>query len=245
MALNHVFIGNPTAKKLIIFLHEGLGSIAQWKTFPESVCEATNSYGLVYDRRGYGKSPGSLEDRSINYLEQGAEELEEVIATLIPENYNLFLYGHSDGGSIALIYSANNPSKITGLITEAAHVFVEDITVDGVRAALPYFHQGKFDGLKKYHGERFQEVFFAWNNIWLNPKFRDWNITEILHHISCPQLIIQGKDDQYGSLKQVDTIAKQTTGKTSKFIPDNCNHAPHKEKQKETLLQVTQFLKDF
>ncbi|NOQ73559.1 MAG: alpha/beta fold hydrolase [Crocinitomix sp.] len=242
MALNHAFIGDPTAKKIIVFLHEGLGSIAQWKAFPELVCKATNSYGLVYDRYGYGKSEGSLVNRKIDYLEQGAVELENVIDSLVPSTYDLFLYGHSDGGSIALIYTAKHPLKVTGLITEAAHVFVEDITIAGVRAALPYFEQGKFDGLKKYHGDRFQEVFMAWNKIWLNPAFRNWNISPLLPQITCPQLIIQGEDDQYGTLKQVETIANNTTGKSRVFTPKNCNHAPHKENEKETLLEVTRFL---
>ncbi|MFT5820863.1 MAG: pimeloyl-ACP methyl ester carboxylesterase [Crocinitomix sp.] len=245
MALNHVFIGDKAAKKIIIFLHEGLGSIAQWKAFPELVCNATNSYGLIYDRCGYGKSEGSLLNRKTDYLEQGALELEKVIASLVPSTYDLFLYGHSDGGSIAIIYAANHPSKLKGLITEAAHVFVEDITVEGVRAVLPYFHQGKFDGLKKYHGERFQEVFLAWNNIWLNPAFRSWNISQLLSNIICPQLIIQGEADQYGTLNQVETIVENTVGKSTTFTPRNCNHAPHKENEKETLLHIVRFLEPY
>jgi pimeloyl-ACP methyl ester carboxylesterase len=242
MTLNHTFIGDPSAKKLIIFLHEGLGSIAQWKNFPELVCSATNSYGLVYDRRGYGKSKGSLLNRTTDYLEQGAVELQEVIQSIVPSNYDLFLYGHSDGGSIALIYAAANPERLTGIITEAAHVFVEEVTIEGVRAALPYFHQGKFEGLKKYHGERYKEVFMAWNNIWLDPEFKSWNISSLLDQITCPQLIIQGKSDQYGTLKQVETIADLTAGQSTIFTPKDCNHAPHKENEKETLLEVKAFI---
>ncbi|MDG1914939.1 MAG: alpha/beta hydrolase [Crocinitomix sp.] len=245
MTLNHIFIGDPSAKKLIIFLHEGLGSIAQWKNFPKLVCTATNSYGLVYERHGQGISAGSLLNRSTDYLEQGAEELAKVIEKLVPAKYDLILYGHSDGGSIALTYAANHPTKLIGIITEAAHVFVEDITVEGVKAALPYFHKGKFDGLKKYHGESYKEVFMAWNNIWLNPAFKSWNICDLLKQISCGQLIIQGQDDQYGSLKQVETIAELTCGKSTIFTPKNCNHAPHKENEKEILSKVTLFLTAF
>ena len=175
-------------------------------------------------------------------MEQGALELENLIDSLVPPIYDMFLYGHSDGGSIALIYAANHPVKVTGIITEAAHVFVEDMTIAGVRAALPFFQQGKFDGLKKYHGDRFQEVFLAWNNIWLDPDFRNWNISPLLPKITCPQLIIQGEDDPYGTLKQVETIANITIGKSIVFTPKNCNHAPHKENEKETLLAVIRFL---
>jgi pimeloyl-ACP methyl ester carboxylesterase len=245
MQLNHLFIGNSAAKNILVFLHEGLGSIAQWKAFPELVCKATNSYGLVYDRSGYGKSEGSLVNRKTDYLEQGAIELEQLIDILVPSTYNIFLYGHSDGGSIALIYAANHPSKVKGLITEAAHVFVEKTTIEGVRAALPYFEQGKFDGLKKYHGNRFKEVFLAWNNIWLDPAFKTWNISALLPNITCPQLIIQGEDDQYGTLKQVKTISDLTVGTSTVFTPKNCNHAPHKENVKETLIQVIHFLETY
>ena len=242
MNLNHLFIGDPAAKKIIIFLHEGLGSIAQWKQFPELICEASNSYGLIYDRSGYGKSPGSLLNRSINYLEESALELENLIHSTELSRYKLFLYGHSDGGSIALIYASKHPERLSGIITEAAHVFVEEITVEGVRKALPVFTEGKFDGLKKYHGERFKEVFLAWNNIWLDPAFMTWNISGILHKISCPVLIIQGKNDQYGTLKQVETIAKLISGDATVYTPENCNHAPHKEAQKEVIKIVQQFI---
>ena len=242
MNIHHVFIGDPKSKNLIIFLHEGLGSIAQWKDYPEKVCKATNAYGLVYDRSGYGKSPGDLTNRQVDYLHLAADELERVIEHLVPKNYNLILYGHSDGGSIALIHAAQYPDRIKALITEAAHVFVEDVTVEGVKIVRPFLEAGKFDGLEKYHGKRFKEVFYAWNDIWLNPDFRDWNITKLLPSIDIPQLIIQGIDDQYGTLDQVKSIENLTKGPSKIFTPKNCGHAPHKEKQNETLIRVGEFI---
>lgn len=242
MDLNYRFIGNPESERIIVFLHEGLGSIKQWKDFPAQLCTATDSYGLVYDRSGYGESKGSLKDRQANYLHLAAQELSTVIQKLIPTRYRLFLYGHSDGGSIALIYAAEHPNKPTGIITEAAHVFVEKETLAGVKAAQQPFKAGKFDGLKKFHGDRFEEVFLAWNNIWLHPSFHDWNITALLPKITCPQLIMQGKNDQYGTLQQIESIKSLTAGNTVIFTPDNCGHAPHKEKKQDVLTKTTDFI---
>lgn len=245
MQLHHQFIGNPQSKKLIVFLHEGLGSIKQWKQFPEKLCAKCNAYGLVYDRSGYGQSPGSLTKRKPDYLHKSALELRQVIDDLVSTEYDLYLYGHSDGGSIALIYAANYKTNLKGIITEAAHVFVEEETLIGVAETLPLFEAGKFDGLSKYHGNRYKEVFMAWNTIWLHPDFRNWNITEALHKITCPQLIIQGINDQYGTIAQVEAIANKTEGKSFTFTPEDCGHTPHKEKQTEVLTTVKQFMANF
>lgn len=237
MELNHVFAG-PSSPTLVIFLHEGLGSIKQWKQYPSELCEELQVTGLIYDRAGYGKSPGSLENRKPNYLHLAAEELKAVVGAYQQEYENIFLYGHSDGGSIALIAAANlKDRKLKGVITEAAHVFVEEETIKGVKEERPPFAKGYFDGLKKYHSERYKEVFFAWNDIWLDPSFKDWNIFELLPKIKCPQLAIQGKDDQYGTLKQLEYISTKTIGQTTLFVPENCGHAPHKE-QKEAVLEI-------
>ncbi len=114
--------------------------------------------------------------------------------------------------------------------------------MDGVRNALPLFQDGAFDGLKKYHGDRYKEVFMAWYSIWLAPSFKDWNITKLLPSITCPQLIIQGKNDQYGTLEQVDTIQKSTAGNSTVFISEKCHHAPHKEDEKGVLSAATEFI---
>lgn len=241
MHLNHVFVG-PASTTLIVFLHEGLGSIPQWKSYPVDLCNALNVRGLVYDRTGYGRSSGSLADRKPDYLHQAANELSQIIESIKADFDQIILYGHSDGGSIALIAAAELKNQITALITEAAHVFVEPETIKGVREARPLFHEGLFDGLKKYHGDRYKEVFFAWNDIWLTPAFTEWDITHLLSKVHCPQLIIQGKDDQYGTLKQVDTIARFTKGKTQTLILDQCGHAPHKEQKSSILTSAVSFI---
>ena len=155
----------------------------------------------------------------------------------------VILYGHSDGGSIALIYTALYPKNVQAIITEAAHVFVEDITLSGIREAVDAFNSGKLIGLQKYHGNQYQAVFWAWADIWLDEAFRNWNITDLLPDITVPQLIIQGRNDQYGSLEQVNAIQSLAQGVTTVLIPE-CGHSPFKENQKFILKETSTFIKN-
>jgi pimeloyl-ACP methyl ester carboxylesterase len=241
--LNHQFIGNQTSKNLIVFLHEGLGCIEMWKDYPTLVCKQLNCLGLVYDRAGYGKSEGDLSHRAPNYLHQGVDELYNLLKALNLLDKNIILYGHSDGGSIALLFASKYPELIEKIITEAAHVFVEDETLEGIKPAVEAFETGKLEGLKKYHGSRYKTVFYAWVNIWNAPEFRTWNIESELQSITCPQLIIQGANDQYGTLKQVESIKLNTKGETHILIPENCGHAPFKSQKNMVLKAVIKFLK--
>lgn len=237
--INWITVGNPNSNSTIIFLHEGLGCIEMWKTYPHDLCSALNVNGIVYDRTGYGKSSGSLLGRTNQYLHEAAEELAAFIAH--HQIKSPILYGHSDGGSIALIYAGQH-KDVKAVITEAAHVFNETETIQGVQEARPLLAEGKMDGLRKYHGERYQEVFFAWNDIWLDESFKDWDITEYLPNIEVPLLVIQGQNDQFGTLKQVKTIKELTAGKTATFTPENCGHAPFKEQTELVLETVKKFI---
>lgn len=239
MKLNWIEVGNLDAEECIVFLHEGLGCVEMWKDYPENLCQSLNVRGIVYDRSGYGKSNGSLVNRKSDYLHLAAEELTHFIEFLKLEKVHL--YGHSDGGSIALICAGTKPELVKTVVTEAAHVFNEQETIDGVLAARPLLKEGKMDGLKKYHGERYEEVFYAWNDIWLDDSFKNWNIEDITSRITCPGLIIQGLDDQYGTLKQVEAICKTNPQNVRSFTPKNCGHAPFKEKTNEVLKKVTEF----
>ena len=237
--INWISVGDQYSDTTIIFLHEGLGCIEMWKSYPEDLCNALGVKGMVYDRAGYGKSPGSLLGRTNTYLHQAADEL----SAFIKEHQikKPILYGHSDGGSIALIY-AGTYGNVKAVVTEAAHVFNEAETIKGVKEARPWMEEGKMEGLKRYHGERYKEVFFAWNDIWLDESFVNWDITSLLPNIKVPQLIIQGKDDQYGTLEQVDTIADLTSGSTDTLTPDNCGHAPFKEQTATVQQKVIDFI---
>ncbi|MBD3636722.1 MAG: alpha/beta hydrolase [Crocinitomicaceae bacterium] len=240
MDLNWVEVGDPDSDQVVVFLHEGLGCVEMWKDYPEKLCNQNNLKGVIYDRSGYGKSPGSLLNRDKNYLHQAAEELEYLLNHLTINNP--ILYGHSDGGSIALIHAGQNPGKAKMVITEAAHVFNEAETIQGVKEARPWLKEGKMEGLKKYHGNRYKEVFYAWNDIWLDPSFKNWDITNLLTNIKVPVLVIQGKNDNYGTLKQVNAIVSGVEGAVETLTPDNCGHAPFKEQTAIVMSKASAFI---
>jgi pimeloyl-ACP methyl ester carboxylesterase len=243
MELNWIEIGNLKSNETIIFLHEGLGCIDLWKGYPEIICTKLKVRGIVYDRSGYGKSPGSLARRKANYLDLASEELSGFIDYLHLDNVHL--YGHSDGGSIALIFAAQHPNRVKTIITEAAHIFNEALTIKGVLAARVLLEDGKMKGLEKYHGDRFEEVFYAWNDIWLSPSFEHWSIENELALIKCPVLIIQGQDDQYGSLNQVRSMAEAIKGEIKTFTPRDCGHSPFKEQGKLVINAVSNFYNEY
>lgn len=226
--------GLPT----LVFLHEGLGSTAMWKDFPQRLCQATGCPGLVYDRLGYGHSSPLTAPRSVHYLHHYAlTELPQVLTALLP-GQPYFLIGHSDGGSIALLHAAEQPVDLQGIVTEAAHVLVEDVTLAGIEAANAAFAAGKLHGLAKYHGDKTEGIFKAWADTWLSSGFRHWNIEYLLPSIACPALVLQGIDDQYGTLAQVDAIVSKALNAQAAMVAQ-CGHAPHHE-QKELVLQHMQ-----
>ncbi len=241
------WINDDGISPVILFLHEGLGSIAQWKSFPEKLCELSGFSGLVYDRQGYGKSSKLSSKRDHRYLHNYAlEELPVIIDSLISQERELYIYGHSDGGSIALIYAAQYPEKVSGVITEAAHVIVEDITLAGIKPVVTLFEQGSLSSkLEVYHGDKTKEIFYAWSDTWHLKRFREWDITEGLKSIVNPVLAIQGVEDEYGTELQLDLIVEKCSGNTDKLFIKECGHAPHKQQQQIVLNAVTKFLKQY
>lgn len=230
-------------KATIIFLHDSLGCIELWKTFPEHIASKTGYNVLSYDRNGYGKSdPFTILKRDSNYLKEEAHILGKIIEQLPTKN--IILFGHSDGGSIALLAAALFPEKIIGIITEGAHVFVEKETILGIKSAiLAYKNTTLREKLYRYHGEKTDNVFRMWTETWLSEAFESWNIEEYLPKIKCPSLIIQGEKDEYGTIDQVNSITNNTFGDTNTLIIPNVGHTPHKENQEETTRHVVSFIK--
>ena len=229
-------------KPVLVFLHEGLGCIEMWKGFPDLVCDQMGFPGLVFDREGYGRSSPLKKNRTKNYMHDYAlNELPEVISGLIPGK-RFFLIGHSDGGSIALIYSSVYKENLLGIIVEAPHISVEEKALTGIRKAVEAFKAGRLDSLKKYHSEKTEAVFFAWANTWLSESFRDWNIRDCLKSISCPVLVIQGKKDQYATDDQVNGISEIVQSAQSILIDDS-GHSPHLEKDDLVLSCIARFIK--
>ena len=229
-------------KPYLVFLHEGLGCEAMWKGFPKLLCKTTGCRGLVYDRLGYGKSSPLNQKRTLHYLyEYALKELPKLLETVIPDT-PFILIGHSDGGSICLIYGAKRPSLLKAIITEAAHVFVEPETIVGIRSADTARAKGMLRGLSKYHGDKTETVFKAWSETWLSSWFKDWNIECLLPDIEAPLLAIQGADDQYGTKKQVNSIVSKASGYVQQEIVENCGHTPHSEAQTLVLELMSVFI---
>lgn len=226
--LHYQTIAGQPNRPWLVFLHEGLGSVGQWRTFPEQLCDRTGCPGLIYDRSGYGQSSPLQRPRTIHYLHDYAlQELPRVIKALIA-GQPFILIGHSDGGSIALIFGAERHPLLKAIITISAHVFVEQVSLDGIRSAQEAFARGKLtSGLARFHGERSEAMFKAWAETWTSPWFRSWNIEYLLPAIEVPLLVLQGRDDHYGTSAQVDAIVGQTGGPATPLLLEGCGHCPH------------------
>ena len=223
------FPNRPT----LVFLHDSLGCVELWRDFPAFIAEKTHCNLLIYDRFGYGKSsPFVTEKRENNYMELEADFLNELLEKLKIDT--CILFGHSDGGTISLIAGAVYPEKIKAIFTEGAHIFVEEITLEGIRQAKETYRTTDLKKkLEKYHGDKTQALFDAWTETWLRPEFRDWNVEHFLPRINCPTFVIQGIDDEFGSIDQVEGIEKGCQQAKFFIIPD-AKHTPHKEARELT-----------
>jgi pimeloyl-ACP methyl ester carboxylesterase len=229
------------AAPTLILLHEGLGSLALWRDFPARLAEATGAAVLVYSRLGYGKSAPLTAKRSVDYMHEEALEglpaLRDALAIADP-----ILVGHSDGASIALLHAGAGRWKVRGLILEAPHVFVEDVTVTSIEAARDaYATTDLRSRLARYHDD-VDGAFRGWNDIWLAPEFRAWNIENALPAITCPALVIQGADDEYGSTAQLDAIAARIGGPVETLLLPDCKHSPHRDQPEATLAAMARFI---
>ncbi len=232
-------IAGDAAKPALVFLHEGLGSTALWKDFPDAVAAATGSAAVVYSRHGYGRSDRLEAPRAVDYMHREAlEVLPEVLRSLgITEP---LLVGHSDGASIALIH-AGAGHAVRGVVAMAPHVFVEDLTVASIaEAKVAWTTTDLPRRLGRYHDE-VESTFRGWNDIWLHPDFRAWNIEEYLPRIACPVLVIQGEDDQYGTRAQVDAIARQVPGGARVLTLPDCRHSPHVDSRDAVIAAIAAF----
>jgi pimeloyl-ACP methyl ester carboxylesterase len=239
--LEYCWIGPAAAEApTIVFLHEGLGSITQWKDFPTALCERVGCRGVVYNRRGYGASD-PLDRLPPEFMHHEAlDVLPRVLDALQIERPVLF--GHSDGGSIALIYGGSGGPALSGLILEAAHVFVEDVTVRRIAELSASYRSTDLRArLERHHGPNLDQLFDEWTRTWLSPEFRGWNIEQYLRGIECPALVMQGRDDEYGTLKQVNAIAAAVPNAETLVI-DSCGHAPHIEQRDKVLEASAAFL---
>ncbi len=227
---------------VLVFLHEGLGSASLWRDFPAAVANNTGYPALVYSRYGYGGSDVLRAPRGVDYMHR---EALDVLPTLCAELgiENPVLVGHSDGASIALIHAGAGRWPVRALVLEAAHVFVEDVSISSIEAAKTAYNTTDLpQKLARHHADA-DKTFFGWNDIWLDPAFRTWNIENYLAAIACPTLVIQGEDDEYGTADQVTAIRDQVTGPVEIHMLAACGHSPHRDQPARTLDATVAFLK--
>ncbi len=245
--LEYRWVGDENAAgPVLVFLHEGLGCAALWKDFPDRVCTKTERRGLVFSRSCYGHSSYARLPRAVEFMHiEGLEILPKVLDAAGIEK--AILVGHSDGASISLINAGGvQDPRVEGLIVEAPHVFVEEFSIKAIsQTRETYLNTDLRKKLRKYHGLNVDNAFWGWNDIWLDPDFLEWNIEEYLSKITIPTLVIQGEDDEYGTMEQVDRIEAQIGGKLETCKIPDCGHSPHNAKPDETLNAMVGFIKEF
>jgi len=231
------------ASPSILFLHEGLGSARQWKEFPARLSALTGCGFLAYSRWGYGASDARPRPWPADFLEA---EAAGVLPTLLRKTgiTRPVLFGHSDGATIALMYAAAFPDKVRGVVSEAAHVMLEEISLQGITGARDRFLHGDLRArLRSQHGDHVEDTVLGWTENWLRPEHRDWDIRARLGAIRCPVLVIQGRGDDFGTLDQVDAIAAHVGGPCETLVLDDCGHVPHRERQREVLGAASEFIR--
>jgi pimeloyl-ACP methyl ester carboxylesterase len=226
----------------IVFLHEGLGSISMWRDWPASVCAAAGRDGIVYSRRGYGRSDPTPDVRGAGRL--APDYMHREALEVLPELLRVLglkspvLLGHSDGGTIALIHAAN--FDVAACVVMAPHVIVEDLSVQSIAQARTAYESGDLrERLRRYHSD-VDVAFWQWNDIWLNPAFRAFDIRAECRRIQAPLLAIQGEDDPYGTLAQIEGI--EPRGPLAVQILQQCGHSPHRDQPETTRRRIVEFI---
>ena len=242
LAIEYRFVDGPAAHPLVVFLHEGLGSVAMWKDFPDRLCAAGGFRGLVYSRPGYGRStPRPLDVKwRPDFMHRQARMVLPALFDALDIDVDAdppWLFGHSDGGSIALIHAAGFPDRVAGLVVLAPHVLVEQEGLDSIVAVHEAWGHGDLCNKLARHHDDVESAFWGWNDIWLDPDFRSWNIEGLLPEITCPILAIQGRDDEYGTMAQIDRIASAIP-RTELLKLDRCGHSPHRDRP-DTVIDAT------
>jgi pimeloyl-ACP methyl ester carboxylesterase len=228
-------------RPLLVFLHEGLGSLSMWRDYPAALCSALDWNGLVYSRPAYGRSTPRPPDEhwQPDFLErQALEVLPALLRELrVHETFDsVWLLGHSDGGSIALMHAAHHPDKVQGLVVVAPHVMVEDVAIQSIEQAREAYRHTDLKARLARHHQDPDSAFWGWNGVWLSPAFRHWSMEDRLQNITCPVLAVQGSHDEYGTLAQIERIAALAPRATRHVIP-GCGHSPHRD-QPEALTQA-------
>jgi pimeloyl-ACP methyl ester carboxylesterase len=243
--LEHVWLGEPRRPgPVLVFLHEGLGSVSQWKDFPERLCQAAGLSGMVYSRAGYGRSSPATLPRPVTFMHAEARLLPFVLEAAGIED--AILVGHSDGASIALIHAGTSGARVRGLVLEAPHVFVEDICIEAITALRAAYATSELREKLARHHTDVDATFHGWVDVWLHPDFRSWNIEPCLPGVRVPTLVIQGEGDGYGTLLQVDAVCQGLGAPCERrILPRSVGHSPHRDAPDDVITEVTTFIEKF
>ncbi|MEM7196275.1 MAG: alpha/beta hydrolase, partial [Pseudomonadota bacterium] len=231
---------NLSGRPTLVLLHEGLGSVALWKAFPEQLRDATGFGVFVYSRIGYGRSDPCALPRSIRYMHEEALHWLPAILDAARIGSHVLL-GHSDGGSIAVIGAASRSEsqsdQLKAIMLFAPHFFVEDISLHSIREAGLRYDDELRARLQFYHGDNVDVAFKGWHDAWMTPEFADWNIEEELRAVHVPLLMLQGEQDEYGTRRQIDAVVDAGLSRSYTVLIPECRHSPHFD-QKETVLSA-------
>ena len=243
LRLEYRMIGpRPDAAPTIVMLHEGLGSVGLWGDFPDKIAAATGAGVFVYSRAGYGSSSPAALPRPVSFMHQEAREVLPELLEAIGFTRGL-LVGHSDGASIAAIYAGSTPDhRVRGVVLIAPHFFTEEMGLAEIRRARKSFDSGALrERLKPYHAD-VDTAFRSWNGPWLHPDFQKWDITEALGYIRVPVLIVQGENDQYGTLNQIEVARQECFCPVEAVVLPGIRHIPYREAPELTVNAVAEFI---
>jgi pimeloyl-ACP methyl ester carboxylesterase len=233
-------IPGDARRRPLVFLHEGLGSVALWRDFPDQVARRLGAPALIYSRFGYGRSDALLAKNTLRFMhDEALKVLPRLLDALGIEQP--LLVGHSDGASIALIHAAAAGRPVPGLVLMAPHVFVEPIcTASIAKIRERYLATDLKQRLAKYHAH-VDDAFLGWADTWLLPEFAAWSIEDLLPRIAVPTLLIQGRDDEYGTLAQLDRIEAGVKGPTARLVLERCGHSPHRDQDAAVIEAIIDF----
>jgi pimeloyl-ACP methyl ester carboxylesterase len=247
LCIEHRWIAPERADApLVVFLHEGLGSVSMWRDFPQQLCDAAGCRGLAYSRPGYGRSSprAAGETWSVDFMHRQAHDVLPALLDALHVDtaaHPPWLFGHSDGGSIALLYAARFTQRVAGAIVLAPHILVEALSVESIAKARSAYLEGDLRARLAKHHDDADSAFWGWNDIWLNPAFRHWSIETEIAAIRCPLLAVQGLDDEYGTLEQIRGIARRVPQTELLELPD-CGHSPHRDQPKRLIACAAAFI---
>jgi pimeloyl-ACP methyl ester carboxylesterase len=233
--------GAATACPPLVFLHEGLGSVSLWRDFPDKVARRLGAPALVYSRFGYGRSDGLLAPRQQRFMH---DEALDVLPELLDKLgiHKPILIGHSDGASIALIHAAMSGRPVAATVLMAPHVLVEACGLESIARAAETYETTDLKARLARHHSNVHDAFHGWSRIWLDPRFRTWTLAKECAALAVPSLLIQGDNDEYGTLAQLDAIAELARGPIQRLVLSGCGHSPHRDQESTVLDAISGFV---